>query len=503
MNIVIVGGGTAGWIAASYLAKEKNPNNKITIVESLKIPIIGAGEGVTGMFTYFLLNELSGIGSNLSDFLNETDATFKYGIRFKNFKGTNDEFFHPIDVSPTHKFLNDIFFLFNLEKGNPHLCSFSGHAMEQKKSPYFLNGDSTIPINDQQSFAFNFDGHKVGQYLKKLSLPFCDYINGEVTNINFNENGFVKSIILNNEKEIEGDIFIDCTGFSRVFSKQMNNDWETYKNTLPVNSSILYQKKYTDEYEINAETISIAMPHGWSFQVPTRNRIGCGYVFSDDFVSQEQALKDFSETMNEDIEPLKIIKFETGKLNKIFNKNVLSLGLSGSFIEPAQATAIHVTLTQIRAFVASFLRDTFEETVSDFNVNSYNKIIEGVLNEHKSLIEVNYISGREDTEFWKYLQHGAPRNEYVQYILDVCKYKIPLTIDFDDKFGYAGWGVWCWILAGNDIITPKMATKEINRLNLRRFENEYYNHSYETKKYVSNLMNNNDFVRNILMNNNG
>ena len=177
----------------------------------------------------------------------------------------------------------------------------------------------------------------------------------------------------------------------------------------------------------------------------------------------------------------------------------MSLGLSGSFIEPAQATAIHVTLSQIRTFVSVFLRDTIENTLNEFNVKTYNKIIDGILNEHKSLIEVNYITNRRDTEFWRYLQDDAPRNEYVQEILDICKYRIPSTIEFEDKFGYAGWGVWCWILAGNNIITPEMATKEIKRLNLRRFQNEYLNHLTNTEKYVSGLMNNNYFVRNILM----
>ena len=500
MKIVIVGGGTAAWIAASYLAKEKNPDYKITIVESLNIPIIGAGEGVTGLFTYFLLDELKGIGSNLSDFLIETDATFKFGIKFKNFKGYNDEYYHPIDISPTSKHINDIFYLFNLEKNKPHLSSFSGHAMEQKKSPYYTSRDEIIPNDDIQSFAFNFDGVKVGQYLKKISLGYCNHINGDVTNVNFNENGHVKSITLNDGKEVEGDIFIDCTGFARIFSNKMDNTWVSYKDTLPVNTSILYQKKYTDDYEINAETVSTAMKYGWSFQVPTQKRIGCGYVFSDDFVTEEKALEEFSQVMGEDIQPLKTIKFETGKLDKIFNKNVLSLGLSGSFVEPAQATAIHVTLSQIRTFVSIFLRDTVEKTLDEFNVKTYNKIIDGILNEHKSLIEVNYITGRRNTEFWRYLQDDAPRNEYVQEILDICKYRIPSTIEFEDKFGYAGWGVWCWILAGNNIITPEMATKEIKRLNLRRFESEYLNHLDGTKKYVSGLMNNNDFVRNMLMN---
>ena len=311
MKIIIVGGGTAAWIAASYLAKEKSPNYEITVVESLNIPIIGAGEGVTGLFTYFILNELYGIGSNLSDFLNETDATFKFGIKFKNFKGYNDEYYHPIDISPTSKHINDILYLFNLENNKPHLSSFSGHAMEQKKSPFYADRDEVIPNDDTQSFAFNFDGVKVGQYLKKLSLPYCNYINGEVTDINFNENGFVKSITLYDGKEIEGDIFIDCTGFSRIFSKRMDKKWISYKNTLPVNSSILYQKKYTDDYEINAETTSTAMKYGWSFQVPTQKRIGCGYVFANDFVNEEQALKEFSDVMGEDIQPLKTIKFET------------------------------------------------------------------------------------------------------------------------------------------------------------------------------------------------
>lgn len=499
MKIVIVGGGTAGWIAASYLAKEKNPNYKITVVESLNIPIIGAGEGVTGLFTYFLLNELNSIGSNLSDFLNETDATFKFGIKFKNFKGYNDEYYHPIDTSPTAKHINDILYLFNLENNKPHLSSFSGHAMEQKKSPLYIDRDEVIPNDDLQSFAFNFDGIKVGKYLKKLSLAYCNYINGEVTDINFNENGFVKSITLNDGKEIEGDVFIDCTGFARIFSKKMNNKWISYKDTLPVNTSILYQKKYTDDYEINAETVSTAMKYGWSFQVPTQKRIGCGYVFANDFVNEEQALKEFCDVMGEEIQPLKTIKFETGKLDKIFNKNVLSLGLSGSFVEPAQATAIHVTLSQIRTFTSIFLRDTVEKTLDEFNVKTYNKIIDGILNEHKSLIEVNYITNRRDTEFWRYLQDDAPRNDYVQEMLDICKYRIPSTIEFEDKFGYAGWGVWCWILAGNNIITPEMATKEIKRLNLRRFQNEYHNHLNGTQKYVSGLMNNNHFVRNILM----
>lgn len=497
MKIVIVGGGTAAWIAASFLLKDRNPLIQLAVIESPNIPIIGAGEGATGLFSGFILNDLKGLGSNVYDFVNDTESTFKFGIRFKNWKGDGSEYFHPIHKSITEGVIGDTNFLFNLKKGTPHLTSFGGHVLQNGSSPYLRFENKLIPFQSDKAYTFNFDGIKVGQYLKKLCNNLYKHYSGNVVDITTNPTGYITSLKMDNGVVVEGDLFLDCTGFERVLSKKMNNKWIDYSNELPLNSTILYQRPHNDE-TILPETLAMAHPNGWMFQVPTQTRFGTGYVYCDDFINDTDALAEHIRVVGRDVIPAKQIKFKTGKLDKVWDKNVLSIGLSASFLEPLQATSIHTTLVQLNTFYYMFMRNTIEETISNFNISTYNRRIDSLLDGFKSLAQIHYISGRDDTPFWRAMQNEIKITDFNKNILDVCKYRIPAPTEFGFDMGGAGWAVWCWTLAGNGIITKEQAINEMKRMNILNQENRYMNEEKEMRLYTLKLMPNDYFVKNIL-----
>lgn len=499
MKIVIIGGGTAAWVTASYFLKNKDIKNQLTVIESEDIPIIGVGEGSSGLFTNYITTQLKHLGSNLVDFINETESTLKVGINFKNWRGESDQYYHVIDRTTTSLAMNDFSFLHNLKNGKPHLSGFGGHLLETNKSPYSKQRGEIMPIDSTQGFGFNFDGYKVGKYLKKLSESFYRLLNGTVVDANLDEKGFVTSVVLSDGREITGDLFIDCTGFERVLSKKLDNKWVSFKDELPVNSSMVYQRPYDDSDIIKPETLAHAHPNGWMFEVPVQKRFGTGYVYCDNFVTDEGALEEHEKIVGRKVTPNRIVKFENGKLEKLWKKNVLSIGLSGSFLEPLQATSIHFTLTQLSFFTQIYLRDNFDDTMLDINVESYNKKMDDILNEYKSMIQIHYVTGRKDTDFWKYMQNEVKLTDFNKYIIELCKYRVPSPKDFIDDVGYASWSVWSWTLAGIGLITPEMANKEIGLRNTYGLMSTFANEHEVIKDYISELIPNNEFVREILM----
>lgn len=455
MKTVIVGGGTAGWIAALAI-KKLQPHQDIVVIESKEIGIVGAGEGATGVFVDLITSSWFDIGISVDEFIKQTNSTPKMGIKHVNWKGDNTEYFAPLDGSDTCYNTPDTM-LCNQLINSPkdfHLASKMGRDYNNNKI-----------INS----SFHFDAFKVGECFSKLSINNgVKHIQDTVKHVVV-ENGEIVSLITKSNNIVEGDFFIDCTGFKRLLLNKLDVKWLSYKNNLPVDSAIAFQLPL--KQKIDPVTTATALKNGWEWKIPTQERYGCGYVYSSDFTSEDKAYQEIYQRYGE-VDILRKFKFESGRSDVVWKSNCIAFGLSAAFAEPLEATSIHTTIVQIINFVSEHLKNNKQETVDLLSIKRYNDITNKMYDDMKDFLVLHYMGGRTDSEFWKYISDKNTITEKVEYILNMSKHTIPSEISFDSYYGAAGAPLWNWILAGLGYIDSKTAEKTLQRIN------------YKVKKYV-------------------
>ena len=461
MKIVIVGGGTAGWLAACYLARFNEPSdtqNEITVIESSKIPIIGAGEGSTGIFTMLMRSSFAKWGINETEFLYETESTLKLGINFKDWNGVGTQFYSPVQPTETTRGSVDTHVLVSHAFGDYCDSSPSGYLMKNGYSTYANSGNTIY------GHSYHFDAHKVGQYFKKYALKNgVKVIDTEIESLQTNSLTGELDSVQTTIGKIEADMWIDCSGFSRVLIGPMGGGWKSYAEYLKVNAAIPFIEKFKDGEVPNLETLSQAMPNGWMWKIPTQQRYGCGYVYSDNHTTYDKAVDELIQTLGRDVEPLRNIKFDCGRVEAPWVKNVVAIGLSQGFVEPLEATSIHATIVQLDFLSTNSLNFVCNKSdiVFESNIKRYNEFVNRFFDDIKDLIQVHYMTEREDTEFWKNYKYEVPKTDNVQSILDVCKHRSPSMLDFNFYHGSGNWGVWCWTLIGLGILTKETALKTL------------------------------------------
>ena len=437
MKFVIVGGGISGWLSALIFSHRK-PNHEYVIIESSEVNTIGVGEGTTGLFVE-TIEELPDI--NVAEFLRETKATPKIGIEFNNWSGKGSTFFNPIDGTPTKNEDFDSFLYFTYTQ-NQSLDTSSLHGLlkRKNKSPY------TGRLEDYNS-ALHLDNKLTIQYLKNKSLKRKNikYISDTVSKIKRDETGKVLKIICSNHI-IDGDIFIDCTGYSRIFSEK--SDWVSFKDNLPMNSVTTFTRKHSVSMVTKADKLNL----GWCWQIPTQERIGCGYVSCDEWGNN---VVDEIKSNYPDAEIVKSFKFDSGKLKKSWNQNVISLGLAYHFLEPLQATNIHLTLVQIDILCQRCIRETKDRTLNPDVISIYNKHIDNLIEDFKNFINIHY---SRDSR--------VSLTDYNKKIISLLKVRGLFYEDLPQIYGCSGIGLWGHTLLGLNHLTKQECHNFLSEMNL-------------------------------------
>ena len=492
MKIVIAGGGTAGWLSALFLAKQNLhrdiPAYDVTLIESDDIPIIGAGEGSTGVLQKILLSTLTELeGFTEQEFFQNCNTTFKLGIDCIDWNGKGDRFFASLSGTQTSEWPLDRDFTICSKYGKASESSPNKYLWEKNLTPFLKNKNSD---SYETGYAYHFDAHKVGEWFKKIALENGIKLQkGTITDTKLNsKNGELDKVILSDGTEIESDFWIDCTGFNRVLSKSVGSEWVSYSEYLPINSALVYSHQYEEGEEISPATTAWAMPNGWMWQIPTQERLGCGYCYSDKFVSDEQALKELQEVTGRKITPLRTIKFDSGRLKEVWKKNVLSIGLSSSFLEPLEATSIHSSIIQLVQLTQHHLSPYKEDMMREANIKANNEHFNMMLDEFRALIQMHYITKRDDTPFWKYVTKDLKKDPLIEKILEICQYRVPNAYDFPYYNGSASWSVFNWIIAGNDLISKEVIDKSLHTHNFENSSEQIYKHMvknliFDTKQH--------------------
>lgn len=388
MNIVIIGAGTAGLIAALML-REKYPVATITIVKSGAIGTIGVGEGSTEHWDSFMRF----VGIDHLELLQETRSTIKIGILFKNWSSGSD-YVHSISdfaLSPlntpeqfNHLYLNSEDRQFPLSPFFEHIYSHNNVHLTPEFRP---------------SNQYHFDTFKLAEYLMKKNIDRgAVVIDTIVNNIILDSNGNIQELITSDSDNITGDLFIDCSGFRRVLSNKLGVKWVSKTDYLPLNRAIAFPTNLDNPDSIEPYTTSTALSAGWSWKIPTQDRYGNGYVFNTNFMDSDNALSEINQLLGKNVEECaRDIPFEAGKVDKFWFKNCISVGLAGSFAEPLEAQSIGFTIVQIFTLIEYLDTWQHNKNISE----KFNTEMDNVFSNVVDYLQLHYMGDRTDTEFWK------------------------------------------------------------------------------------------------------
>lgn len=396
-KIVIVGGGTAGWLSASLLKKLIGSSIDIELVESEAIGTIGVGEATIPPIR--LLNNVLGI--NEAEFLRETKATMKLAIKFENWRVKGEGYFHTFGAAgksmafcPFHHFwkraktlgLKTSLWDYDLN----YLCATEGK---------FAHINSKDPILEL-AYAYHFDASLYAAFLRK----YCEKLGvvrteGKISSVTQHpQSGFIESVVLENGHKINGDLFIDCSGFKGLLIQQaLGTGYDDWSHWLPCDKAIAVPSERLKE--TLPYTRSIAHEAGWQWRIPLQHRNGNGLVYSSSHCSDDQAIETLMSNL--DSKPLsdpKLIRFKTGRRRKQWHKNVVAVGLSSGFLEPLESTSIHLIQSAVVRLVHLFPH----LGVDQVNVDEYNKQSELEYQQIRDFLILHYhVNERTDSQFWR------------------------------------------------------------------------------------------------------
>jgi tryptophan halogenase len=426
-NIVIVGGGTAGWLSALF-AKKRYPEANVTVIESTEIGIIGAGEGTVPM----VVTLFEQLGISLKDLIANTKSTIKNGIKFTNWSEDGGSYFHGFTFYPeTAEDLKSIDFE-NKDFPNSRLFAY-GKKINDEDFCFFtmISDQNKIPYTEEEgrykkhgSHALHFDARVLAKFLKEKSLERgIIHIDSKVVDSEISGNSVV-SVTLEDTTTINTDFVVDATGFARYFiGNSLGGKWISYSDNLPADSAQAFFLKIENKEEIEPYTESTARDYGWVWKIPLQHRYGCGYVYDSRLVSNEDIRKEIVEKYG-DVEFIKQFKFEPGAFEDIWIGNCIAVGLSAGFVEPLEATSLQQTATT--------LNRVFHEDVEALSPGDYR----GHINRKcfkdseaiKDFIYLHYMTNKTNNDFWKNftLNNKMPDSlkETYKKIIDVDEIKI-------------------------------------------------------------------------------
>lgn len=421
-KIVIIGGGSAGWMAAAMLVKAY-PGRDITVIESKDYPTVGVGESTIApirRFTQF-------IGLDESDFLKETNGSYKLSIQFTDFDKKNGTKFHYPFGLPAVIGGRNPFFDWHLKKHFYPDTPYDDFVKTTiSASHLFLNNKYSPNLNNEfdnydpsWQVAYHFDATKFGNVLKE---KYCvnkgvTHILDTVSSAEVGEDG-IEYLTLESGKKVFADLFIDCTGFSSLLLGQyLKEPFKSYENMLPNNSAIATQIPYEDkEQELQPYTNCTAIENGWCWNVPLWSRLGTGYTYSNKYVSQEDALVQFKKYLMsnkmtiprtaEQVDALtyRYLNMRIGIHERTFVKNVVAIGLSAGFIEPLESTGLYT----VHEFMFKLIHILSRPVIKQYDRDMYNQVTYEMFHSFAEFVELHYsLSDRDDTPYWKDATSGS------------------------------------------------------------------------------------------------
>jgi tryptophan 7-halogenase len=399
-SYVIVGGGTSGWIMAAVLSRVfEGSNIDITLVESPTIGTIGVGEATVPSF----IDLLTFLDVPGKDFIEKTNATFKLGIKFKDWQKPGESYWHPFGFIGSNPDGLDFFqhwLKTYLNSDQPHAYTdFAPSAAIGEEQRFFIPDPNNLNNLQKMGYALHFDAGLAAKYLTEYATAKgVKHIQAHINDVALDENGNIQSVILEDKKEVSGEFFIDCTGqYGLLIEKALKVNYLNWQHYLPVDSAVVMQSENVEDFP--PYTQATAHEHGWRWRIPLRNRTGNGYVFCSEYCDDDTAKKLLLENIKgKPITEPRIIRFKTGMREKSWHKNCVAIGLSSGFLEPLESTGIYLIMRGALSF-AQMLPDL---SLNQATQNEYNRLMSIEYESLRDFIIMHYCtSKRSDTGFWR------------------------------------------------------------------------------------------------------
>ncbi|SOD02854.1 tryptophan halogenase [bacterium JGI 053] len=418
-NVVIVGGGTAGWMAASYL-KKAYPGVEFTLIEAPAIPRIGVGEATIPNLQRVFFDFL---GIEEDEWMRHCNAAFKVAVKFVNWRkpasaGVDDHYYHTFGILPTcdnlplshywsHKRLQGFTEAFD------YACYKEPPLMDLKLAPRYHDGSRAM------IYAWHFDAHLVADFLQKVATGWgVKHVVDQVAGVELADDGSIASIRTAQGRTLRGDLFVDCSGFRGLLINQaLGEPFVDMSDHLMCDSAVAHAVPHDDAKNgVEPYTSAIAGDAGWTWKIPMLGRFGTGYVYASRFATEDQAAHDFCKLwgLDEDKTHLNRIRFRVGRNRRAWVKNCVSIGLASCFVEPLESSGIYFIYAAIYQLAKHFPDKALDPVLID----RFNGEIEAMFDDTRDFIQMHYLTTpREDTPFWR-------ANKFDLKISDDVKHKL-------------------------------------------------------------------------------
>lgn len=452
-SIVIAGGGTSGWMAATYLQhvlSRFSPAVKITVIEPEDIPTIGVGEAtVPNIRNFFKLIEIPEV-----ELMIKADATIKSGIKFVDWNTQNDGgYYHPFEAPEFSDGLTIAEHWHALNGANSD--DIAAFAMETGIVPplceanLLLKTTSETQYTSATSYAYHLDAIKLANHLKNLAIKRGVILHtGKIASTRLAPSGYIEAIVTADDIAIEADFFIDCTGFAGLLiEKALGDGYVNYQDELLCDRAITVQTPPREgaEHRIRSYTTATAKSSGWMWEIDLPTRSGNGYVYSSRFQSAESAKRELCEHLKLDPESTKVneLQFTSGRRQHFWLKNCLSIGLASGFLEPLESTGIQFIELALRLFFEHLPNKQIQQPL----VDQYNASMREYYDETRDFIQLHYLlTQREDSEFWQHIR-AMPYKGLLKDRMALWQHKLPSASDFS-RYAIFGHVNYLYILSG-------------------------------------------------------
>ncbi|MDT7783410.1 MAG: tryptophan 6-halogenase [Pseudonocardiales bacterium] len=413
-SVVVVGGGTSGWMTASYLTAAFGDRINVTLVESARVGAIGVGEATFSTVRHFF----EYLGLEEKDWMPKCNATYKLAIRFENWREEGHHFYHPFE----RQRVVDGFTLPDWWLRNPSSdrfdrdCFLVGTLCDSLKSPRQMDGSlfegglgerSTYrtTLSEQSTqfpYAYHFDATLVANFLRDYAVARgVEHVLDDVVDVSLDERGWISHVVTKEHGDLSGDLFVDCTGFrSLLLGQALEEPFESYQSSLPNDSAVALRVPLDMERKgLRPCTTATAQEAGWIWTIPLFDRIGTGYVYASEYSTPEQAEKRLREFIGPAAEDLEAnhIKMRIGRSRRHWVNNCVAIGLSSGFVEPLESTGIFFIQHGIEQLVKHFPDAAWDDGLRTSYNNLVNRCMDGV---REFLVLHYYAARRADNEYW-------------------------------------------------------------------------------------------------------
>jgi tryptophan halogenase len=396
-KIVVAGGGTAGWMAAASLSKLIGRNLEISLIESDDIPTIGVGEATIP--SMLILHKLLQIKEQ--DFVAAVHGTFKLGIAFESWRDINEDYIHSFGYTGKDSWAAGFqhFWLKGQQEGiSKDFGQYCPELVAAQQNRFAVLSNKTL------NYAYHIDAGRYAGFLRQIAESNgVNRVEGKIVDVATHEQtGYIQNVKLESGQVVDGDLFIDCTGFRGLLIEQtLHTGYDDWSHLLPCDSAVAVQTKSVGPPI--PYTRAIARESGWQWKIPLQSRVGNGLVFCSRYLSDDEAIQSILDNIEgETITEPRVIKFRTGKRRKHWNKNCVAMGLSSGFIEPLESTSIHLIQRSIIRLMQMFPYNG----IRDSEVNEFNRQMDDEIHNIRDFIVLHYkVTNRDDTRFWRHCRN--------------------------------------------------------------------------------------------------